>query len=1006
MSLTFKNVWGILLQIAAVATRFLLLLLAMALPSQAILDLNGNGVSDLWEERYNAGNPFSTFDPIADPDGDGWANEIEAVAGTDPLNGTSPVGCVRPVITHIPAVYTTGTAGELVVVTPEAITLNWPTVVGKIHTLQYSPDLSPQSWILVRNYFNTNGNPITRGIQLAATAGTRPDTGFWRVVIKDMDSDNDRLTNTEESLLGTHPSRRDSDGDGVSDWDEVTVSFTNPLTAADADADTIPDDFEKALSAKLLNHNSNPAAWATRYAGLIAGNLDATHDYTGDGTTAAQLFVTLSGAGSVDPQTTKYLTERQATDAKLEGFYIAPFGGNPAQDNITFTQTQFVYPFTNISSNQVDQAAATAAYLGARSSTAPWYRNTNPASRAFNIYDIDGMTSLSFFQALDNMPTSYNCRGDITQERFRLCAMDLGHEPLSIQLLRVTSQKPYTASNDPSSAPATILSVEPLNIEIPANLLLSDWVELKPPLTPNAETTQSIATMEVTWQPIDGWDNVSDHIDPWTNKTNGKRIFPDFNDPADTEIRHKLQVIVKSSPDLYGQTIYVKAFDVDDSTSEDFDKDKYVNSSTYGQIVNDTNGKAGDDNLPDYQGTQQNGQFWNETTSAWDGQTAHGIIDANGETKFHFRVGMQPGNNYRVIASVNNESMYAGVQTSDPTVPKYLGPELNQNGSAPASPLLTVWRRLWVENDSMKAIPVDPAPYIYKRNDLSSNIANPIVNARTLNSAETGTVFSISPISDASSFLDLEHGRIIVQSFTHDPVTGTGEILEEHLVSVSGNYTSVTVGSQFRLYDDDDYGLNREPLPRTDLVDDIIKEVYKPAFIEVVDAAEFNPETHRSVTFHQNHPAATAVLDPLHLVWEDAKDLSDAKACWVGNLIAGYQTEHESDKDPDLEDFDEGGTPNSGRRYSVVFVETIRDNRDVLLRNSKFDNTALNEEIKKNIKLTAAHELGHTPGGGSGSSHHSEQQLMGKTGYGEENGDSFSAKSILRFRKTNQWQQP
>ena len=971
MSLTFKNFWSILLQTAAAATRFLLLLLAMALPSQAILDLNGNGVSDLWEERYNAGNPFSTFDPTADPDGDGWANEIEAVAGTDPLNGTSPVGCVRPVITHIPAVYTTGTAGELVIVTPEAITLTWPTVVGKIHTLQYSPDLSPQSWILVRNYFNTNGNPITRGIQLAATDGTRPDTGFWRVVIKDMDSDNDRLTNTEESLLGTHPSRRDSDGDGVSDWDEVTVNFTNPLTAADADADTIPDDFEKALSAKLLNHNSNPAAWATRYAGLIAGNLDATHDYTGDGTTAAQLFVTLSGAGSVDPQTTKYLTERQATDAKLEGFYIAPFSGNPAQDNITFTQTQFLYPFTNISSNQVDQAAATAAYLGARSSTAPWYRNTNPASRAFNIYDIDGMTSLSYFQALNNMPTSYNCRGDITQERFRLCAMDLGHEPLSIQLLRVTSQKPYTASNDPSSAPATILSVEPLNIEIPANLLLSDWVELKPSLTPNAETTQSITTMEVTWQPIDGWGNVSDHIDPWTNMTNGKRIFPDFNDPADTEIRHKLQVIVKTSPDLYGQTIYVKAFDVDDSTPETFD---HVASGTAPVI--DINDKAGDDNLNDYLLTPQNGQFWNETTSTWGGNIAQGTVDANGEAKFHFRVGMQPGNNYRVVASVNNESMYAGVQTSDSTAAKYLGPESSLTGGATASPLLTVWRRLWVENDSMQKISEDA--FGNKRNDLNSEIVNPVIlRVDPLGAVLGKTEFEIGHVSDLSSFSNPQNGRFKVGGVSYPMIT-TRTIAEdfdqapESYVTISAVHPPINAGMGYRLYDDDDFGLNRDPLPRTDLIDEIIKNVYKPAFIDVVSAAAWNAS--KEITFYRNAPELVGALRLSFGVWADAlePELVGSENLWCATVVAGYQGNVNEDSDPKTEGPPtEGITPvrmiagapytHDEARYSIVWVENVRDTLDELFRNPSSDLVSLNTELDRRIKLTAAHEIGHQP---------------------------------------------
>jgi len=46
------------------------------------------------------------------------------------------------------------------------------------------------------------------------------------------------------------------------------------------------------------------------------------------------------------------------------------------------------------------------------------------------------------------------------------------------------------------------------------------------------------------------------------------------------------------------------------------------------------------------------------------------------------------------------------------------------------------------------------------------------------------------------------------------------------------------------------------------------------------------------------------------------------------------------------------------------------------------------------------------PGGGNKTSHHAENMLMGEDAYLSENGHKLSAKSILRFRKTNQWQQP
>jgi hypothetical protein len=70
--------------------------------STAILDTNNNGTSDPWETFHNNGNLFTTFDPNADPDSDGWTNAQEAAAGTDPFDASAPGGFLRPVLTHFP----------------------------------------------------------------------------------------------------------------------------------------------------------------------------------------------------------------------------------------------------------------------------------------------------------------------------------------------------------------------------------------------------------------------------------------------------------------------------------------------------------------------------------------------------------------------------------------------------------------------------------------------------------------------------------------------------------------------------------------------------------------------------------------------------------------------------------------------------------------------------------------------------------------------------------------
>ena len=49
------------------------------------LDLNSNGISDIWEQLYGAAG----LDPNADTDGDGVPNRLEALAGTDPFDPNS-----------------------------------------------------------------------------------------------------------------------------------------------------------------------------------------------------------------------------------------------------------------------------------------------------------------------------------------------------------------------------------------------------------------------------------------------------------------------------------------------------------------------------------------------------------------------------------------------------------------------------------------------------------------------------------------------------------------------------------------------------------------------------------------------------------------------------------------------------------------------------------------------------------------------------------------------------
>ncbi|MEW6535628.1 MAG: right-handed parallel beta-helix repeat-containing protein [Candidatus Auribacterota bacterium] len=69
----------------------------------------------------------------------------------------------------------------------------------------------------------------------------------------DGDGDSDSVTNFYEYINSTNPGSGDTDGDGLSDYNEIFVYFTNPLADADTDLDGLKD------SDEINTHGTNPA---------------------------------------------------------------------------------------------------------------------------------------------------------------------------------------------------------------------------------------------------------------------------------------------------------------------------------------------------------------------------------------------------------------------------------------------------------------------------------------------------------------------------------------------------------------------------------------------------------------------------------------------------------------------------------------------------------------------------------------------------------------------------
>lgn len=1003
------------------ASYSVLLLLIFTLSAQAMVDTNGNGLSDPWEEDFNNLQLFPlTFDPQADQDGDGWTNAKEAAAGTNPFDPNPPAGVVVPQITHSPAVYyNADDDGIDDILTPEAHVITWSTLPGKQYTLLLSTDLTASSWIPIGQPRIGTGSIMGKGIPLTQPDGSIPARMFWRVQIEDIDSDGDGFTDHEESQLSTDAYVADHDGDGLpTDWEDYY-------------------DFDPSDNGSI-DSNSGPDG-----------------DPDGDGATNRQEY-----ESNTDPNDPGDFPPEVYIISRISLQQFTEVDEDTSDNNAVSCWAQWI---TNPQINTVfTSAPLTPAAIGPDLATkVPYPEPTAPIpTSALKLAEVGGELifengdySKCIHTEIDDEFTVTHSQLNQVRTWMKICPNQKSSVARKIPYLFIAMSRTYDCASDGYGGLTYIL---------PASGKHPDWIVESSKVVnfefePNAETSKPLDVdtqlsggttgtwtscsyrlipVKVTWKAIDDWVNVSDHIDPWTNKPKGKRIFPDFKNPDDTEIRHKLQVIVKTIPELVGKAVKVKAFDIDDSTDETFDRIDPNNSFTAAVI--DINKKVGNDNIIDYLGTARAGRFLSSGTV--DTETAVGSVDANGETKFTLMIGMQPGSNYKVVVTEVDGHPFPAAQVTDPSLDTYLGPETTQTSKAPSSPMLTVWRKLWVENDSMGekkgdgsvvGIPVDA--YGNKLNDLHQTLQPPTVSGISYDSATDLTKFKIPQSIDPSSFSNLENGRLKIVGVSH-PVDSTSQVTivvpptpygpsgtyMEFFVFVKGNLvkedpedpSAIPVGSGFRLYDDDDTGLAGAPLPRTDLVNEQMKDYYKPAFIDVVDAAKEDPSKdhnpNKYVPFRANE-----FVHSLFTIANNAVDLTDRKELWTCPLVACYQREQDADIDPNESTGDDEAagfgetnkmSPYSAYEFSAVFVETCRDSVTRDLEN--YPNSSISTESM--IVATSAHEMGHQPGPGDGDGEiaHAEEGLMTGGVAGDlfgPNALKFRAKSILRFRISQRW---
>lgn len=443
-------------------------------------------------------------------------------------------------------------------------------------------------------------------------------------------------------------------------------------------------------------------------------------------------------------------------------------------------------------------------------------------------------------------------------------------------------------------------------------------------------------------------------LDTNPNAGSGLRIFPDKRTPTDTVNRARVRV--KANADWANAKIYFRSFDLDDPSTD--------------AAPVDTNGTAANDN----KGAGQTG-----TITASNSETApngliipYALTDASRNTAVELITTKQPGDNFMVVAS-SDLAYISGIVADGLTLRDSTGNALNATKAKPTQ-MLTVWRKLHIEVDSMGAV--------------AGNVVTGTITGVAANYTIKGCGDPRKPCRD------LTKHTVYVDQTLDDMRYGDGVsanspqgrmIVNGVAYSVFFNQTRnlgirtptnvpPPIGASFVLYDDDDFNdsgiyqgddgedvdLLADTLQTIQASDDASQNVFSPAYIRpdytYAQGRGYNTST---AQFTLNVLLGTANLDgQIYTGWNSFNDESDD--FWMVYLQAAYQHDTPRDNDPNSESAVGGVTPtyaglidsviNSsqvplGADGTLMFMEVVRD---YVTRNGG------------NLRTqTAPHEIGH-----------------------------------------------
>lgn len=412
----------------------------------------------------------------------------------------------------------------------------------------------------------------------------------------------------------------------------------------------------------------------------------------------------------------------------------------------------------------------------------------------------------------------------------------------------------------------------------------------------------------------------------------GLRIYPDKKYLADNVsesfCRRSVRVVAKISEPVSGVTINFKDFDMDDPASD--------------TAPIDPNGSEGNDNR-------------GGASSLTGGETA--VTDPQGIARTTLRVTLQPGDNFRVAATANARPGIAvnnvlpaitswGLDLYGPNDDYYVPIEnepYTRTTPVRMTRLLTVWRKLHIERDSMGRV-------------TGNKITGTVDNIDHKSSGTSPTVFTTDlAVSEQLTPGRFEGGRIIVSS-PHGSGTSTHQVITNtnRYITLEGTVPSSMRSGTFVIFDDDDFNDNDD----YDLDGDEGEEIPAPTMTGL--ATSDNPSLNRlapmfimptydlilgeddDVAFKLNVPAASGSFSTAEEVRSlfkfDFEEAEDDHDFWTIYVLNAYQDADFIDLDPVHRAWRNSGQGAIARvddisgQGVIVFQEGINDARNHFLR--------------------------------------------------------------------------